>query len=147
MEDRSISVRGIIIHKNLLLVEWWSKSEVCFPPGGRILEGENLEEALSRELKEELGVEIAPPAMYLGTILSRWQEDSKIHEVNNHFFKIPWPFGIDEITSLEEGRDFRWIGFKSKEFPKLVPPSLRKLVPELNAGCFRISWNSVDDDA
>lgn len=53
-------VRAIImVNNNLLTIKRIKKDIIYFVfPGGRVEKGENLEEAIKRECKEELGVEI-----------------------------------------------------------------------------------------
>lgn len=146
MENRSVSVRAIVIFQSSLLVEWRADAGVCFPPGGRIHHSESLEEGLARELNEELGILEPVVGQYLGTIFSRWRESGEIHEVNNHFFEVPWPNSDSHIPRAETGREFRWIGINTSEFEWIVPRPLQRLVPALHSKGDQLAWHEVEDD-
>ena len=63
-----VVVAGIILQQDRILVGR-RKAEGAFPlkwefPGGKVESGENLEQALQRELAEELGIRIGKPAEF-----------------------------------------------------------------------------------
>ena len=80
-------------------------------PGGKVEKDESFQDALIREIKEELSVEIN----VLEKISSESVEDNKM-TINIHYFYAEIHSGILELT---EHSDFRWIDksdFKSYDF-------------------------------
>lgn len=94
------SVRGIIFEGNKLYVIFRRKNiangfkEYYVIPGGGIEEGENLEECLVRELKEELSIDVKVKG-YLGT------------ENNDYFYRCEILNGIPTLggEELEKNSD------------------------------------------
>ena len=58
--DYKLNIRaaGMFVHNNKILVHKDDRKDHCCLPGGRIEIGENSEETIKREIKEELGKEI-----------------------------------------------------------------------------------------
>ena len=77
-----VCVRAIILHKNKVLVCWSKKGKHYFFPGGHVDFEESAEEALKRELKEELHISVRK-LEFIGTIENIYVEDrQKHHEIN-----------------------------------------------------------------
>ena len=51
-------VAGVIIKNNKILAQKNTKADNYYLPGGRVMFGESSEEALAREIKEELKINI-----------------------------------------------------------------------------------------
>ncbi len=125
--DKTIAVAaGIIVAGERLLVARRHDSGPCAGlwefPGGKLEPGESPEQALVRELREELGVEVQVSGSY-GTISHRYPE----RRVVLHFLyaKVvagtPRPLGCAEL---------RWVS--PADLPHLeFPPADEKLVAEL----------------
>lgn len=83
VDDYKLNIRtaGIIIHENKILTHRdVNKDHYCLP-GGRVQIGENSEETIKRELKEELGKEIEI-SKYISTIENFFEmENKKYHEI------------------------------------------------------------------
>ena len=63
MQKTKLSVCGVIIHKGRFLIVKRSENDDFLPnywefPGGGVETSENLEDALIREIKEEIGIDI-----------------------------------------------------------------------------------------
>lgn len=130
----SIGVRAIIINdKNQVLLVKHTYANSWFLPGGGVDKKEHLLDALAREMKEELGLEIRGDVALLGTYGNFFEHKSdytsvfvvKAFEIapNKNAEIEKWAFfdfdGIPEATSMgtkkrlkeyrgEKNIDFRW---------------------------------------
>ena len=91
-------------------------------PGGKIHDGENLEQCLARELKEELGVEARVNNLFFSTV---HEYPEKI--VHLHFFLCDILSGEPKPHASEE---LKWIEIKNlTDYP--LPPADKELVEKL----------------
>jgi 8-oxo-dGTP diphosphatase len=94
-------------------------------PGGKRETGESLVSCLSRELREELGIEIASPVLFR-TIRHRYCDK----EVELHFFRCRLKSGHPRPLGCE---DFRWVTvgeLRQYEFPPADRPLIEALEVE-----------------
>jgi 8-oxo-dGTP pyrophosphatase MutT (NUDIX family) len=86
--NRRGAVRAVIIKDNKLLMVHSNKGDYKFPGGG-INQGENSEEALMREVREETGYAISNIKGKIGTIISRnideYEENAVFEMVSNYY--------------------------------------------------------------
>ena len=95
----------LVVHDGRLLLMLRNNEPgkgVWFTPGGRILRGESLEEAVTRVLTKETGLE-ATRVEQKGTIAHIWPE---IHTVTT-FYRVDVASGDVEMN--DEHSDHRWI--------------------------------------
>ena len=96
-------VSGIIIKDKKLLLVSSNGRPFFWPPGGHIDENESAEDALRRELEEELGITCTSMTPYC-TYLSEKEEDNSQREVQNFLVEYdgePHPCSeIDRIMWL-----------------------------------------------
>jgi ADP-ribose pyrophosphatase YjhB (NUDIX family) len=119
---RMVGVRAIVVHPDdgkVLLVRHSYGREAWYLPGGGVKRRETIEQAVRREVREEVAVDITGPVRLLGTysnlregksdhisvfVVEHWQPvagqdaaaDAEIAEAR---FVDPFPHGLPEATS------------------------------------------------
>jgi 8-oxo-dGTP pyrophosphatase MutT (NUDIX family) len=120
---------AIIIKDKKLLLVTTSDESFYWTPGGKIEEGESSEEALIRELKEELKIEVASTRPYF-KYSSVIEEDNKPREVDCFFVEY-----TGELTCSSEISSMIWVSKDDISNNKIVLQNGVKLhlVPKLLA--------------
>ena len=136
---RSTRVRAIIRRGDNILVEWLPSKGIAFLPGGTVENEESLEEALQRELAEEIQNAEFQIGAYRGRIGHRWAEKDGVNSCLNHFFEVDLEASSDP-HARESGRLLKWVSLKSEESLILQPPSLRALLAAEQAS----PWDVTD---
>ena len=81
MPDPEVVARAVVVRDGALLLVQDRAAGYWFFPGGRVEAGETPEEALARELREELDA-VATVEAGLGVVDNRW---ARYHEINHVF--------------------------------------------------------------
>ncbi|MCC1488262.1 NUDIX domain-containing protein [Bacillus tropicus] len=124
-------VRAFIVKdKKLLVAEYIGHH--YFLPGGHVEVGESAENALIRELREEIGVNCSIK-QFLGVIENKWQDQEVLHHEINHIFEIDsQELHIDFIPKSKESHlAFHWIDYNQEALHtyKIMPaPSVKELL-------------------
>lgn len=136
VEDYKLNIRaaGMFVHNNKVLVHKDNRKSHCCLPGGRIEIGENSEETIKREIKEELGKEIEI-IDYIATIENFFEmEGKKYHEF---YFLYKVEFANDEDKKIDytmhnvEGKDYlnyEWIELDRINEYNLLPQCLKEML-------------------
>ena len=136
VENYKLNVRtaGIIIHNNKLLVHRNLNEDHYALIGGRIEIGENSEDALKREIQEELGKEIEIMGN-IATIENFFEKDSqKYHEI---MFVHKAEFINEEDKKIEttikniEGKEYlkyEWIDLEKINEYSLKPQIIKQIL-------------------
>lgn len=88
-------------------------------PGGKVEDGETIEECIIREIEEELGVEIRP-----GTLLLTVNHEYESKIVELYVFECAL---IKGTPSPLEGQDMRWVDTCELSAYSFPPPDLKIL--------------------
>jgi ADP-ribose pyrophosphatase YjhB (NUDIX family) len=120
-----ICIRAIIQNRGKILVCWNKEKSYYFFPGGHLNFGESIPKALSRELKEELGIKIKKFS-FIGLVDNIYgEEGKKHHEINFVFNVIP-----EKIISESKENHISFLFFDEKKFKKekVLPIALQKAI-------------------
>lgn len=121
-----IIARAVIINDGKLLLNKWTEAEHYFFPGGHVEYGEFMEDALVREINEELGVKIVISG-FIGLSENMFEDErtGKHHEINIVF---SGEIKDENIRSLEDHLEYRWISLKDFENTKILPATLKESI-------------------
>lgn len=118
-------VRALIIRNRKILVCKSFGRDYLFLPGGHIEFGETMQEALSRELSEEMGAKVVK-ARFIGGVENLFEQDgAKKHEIS---FIFQVKVDIDEIIAKEEHIDFSWLTMEEFIEALVLPPALKDAI-------------------
>ncbi|HEX5056566.1 MAG TPA: NUDIX domain-containing protein [Gammaproteobacteria bacterium] len=140
------TVRAIIINNSHLLTLRPETKDIFFTPGGRVGPDETLQEALLRELSEELPGVACEIGGYLGTVEHRWLEPAREQVTGlHHFYRVYTPALVAPVAppAAESGLSFVWLHVDELSAYPVQPPSLVMLVPRLLAGG-KTLWSACD---
>lgn len=131
-------VAGIIISNNKLLTVNTRQDDCLYLPGGYVELGETTEEAVKRELKEELLLDFEIK-QYLGVLENYFevQKRGKVHEISFYYLmNVPNDLNKDNFSLTENDKgyiinhDFKWINIDElNEFdfrPQILVDILKK---------------------
>lgn len=131
-------VAGIIINDNKLLTVNTRQDDCLYLPGGYVELGETTEEAVKRELKEELLLDFEIK-QYLGVLENYFevQKRGKVHEISFYYLmNVPNDLNKDNFSLTENDKgyiidhDFKWINIDElNEFdfrPQILVDILKK---------------------
>ena len=126
-------VGGIAVHNERLLVEHDAEHRFCFVPGGRVEYGESAMQALTREVREELGEEATIGRLLLVTD-NMFELDGIRYQELALYFLIEFAPGSPVIDrdgpfeGNEPGTVFEWIPLEAVEQANLFPAFLQPRV-------------------
>lgn len=127
-------VCGILLHEHRILAMQDARSPYYYLPGGRVKLGETAEEAVQRELKEELGisVKIQRPLWLNQAFFTEDVDHLHYHELCVYFLMDSSEHSLlqkGEAFSVQEGErvlKFRWLPLESLETEYFYPLFLKK---------------------
>ena len=130
-----ICSRAIIIQEGKILLPKPKNESWYFFPGGHIDFGEKAEDALKRELQEELAVEIEK-FEFIGTVENYYGENGVRRHELDIIFTVD--LGDQEIKDVEDHIEFYWIDLGKLGKADVFPTELKKAVLEWkeNEKCF-----------
>lgn len=124
-----VLARGIILSGDHILVARCIGMDNTFLPGGHVEFGEGIRTSLSREIREELGLESAVKE-YVGAVEAQYEHNEVYHQEMNHCFitEIPTINHTRNPESNEGHLEFYWIPLKEMGMHYLEPYPVRKLI-------------------
>jgi len=117
-----LTARGIIIHRNKVLLFRVKKSPWYYFPGGHIEFMESTDQTLAREIKEELGVGIRS-SRYIGTIENFFFEHRYWHHVLENAFFVT--LASTSGRALEQHEECEWVPLDRFKSMDVRPRALR----------------------
>jgi ADP-ribose pyrophosphatase YjhB (NUDIX family) len=126
-----VLARGVCIRDGKILLCHTKGAENTYLPGGHVEFREEARKSLRREIREELGVDVAV-GRFLGVVEHSFFQRGTRHCEINLVFEMDVR-GLDpakEPVSEEEYIEFRWVPQKRLSDSNLEPAVLRKLLPK-----------------
>ncbi|MCX6760748.1 MAG: NUDIX domain-containing protein [Candidatus Nealsonbacteria bacterium] len=123
MKEIEAVARALIQDKGRILVCREIGGKYFFFPGGHIEPGEDAEEALERELNEELGFKIKK-FFFIGGSEHIWTKNNKKHHEINLFFAAK----VNKITTKSKEEHIQFFLFDKKQLAKenILPVILKE---------------------
>ena len=147
MKTIELIVRGVLKHKESILLVRQKGGTYTFLPGGHIEFGEPAKTALVREIKEELGFAVEVKKL-LGVVENRWSAGNDLNHELNLIFTIDCGDLVSEHTpeSKEMHLEFLWHQLDDLKAANLKPQSLCKLLPDWLRHDMTSGWSSTFED-
>lgn len=120
-----VCIRAVIRNRGRILVCWNKKKGYYFFPGGHLEFGESFDEALAREIKEELGGKIKNSS-FIGLVDNLFREDGEQHHEINLVFLVE--VGKTDYSSREDHIEFAFFDKKGLAGSLVYPVALKKAV-------------------
>ena len=153
-EDYNFKLRvsGLIIKNNkLLLVDMDDSGFLCLP-GGYVELGETTEEAVKRELLEEVGKKFNI-SKYLGVVENYFinKYSKKMHEISFYYLMIPIEnIDTNDFTIIENDKGhniklaFKWIDLKEINNYDIRPSFLKQIIEDEKLEFNHLIFNELD---
>ncbi|MEK7630924.1 MAG: NUDIX domain-containing protein [Patescibacteria group bacterium] len=124
-KNPELITRAIIIHRGKILLCTGIGTKRYFLPGGHIEMFETCDDALKREIKEELGISVKKQTL-VGMVENFYYDGKKNrHEINMVYLVKPSKY---EIRSQEDHLEFHWIPVAKTQKVSALPKPLFKVI-------------------
>jgi ADP-ribose pyrophosphatase YjhB (NUDIX family) len=124
-QQLELIVRALIIKNRRILVCQTNGRGYYFLPGGHVEFGESMQEALRRELYEEMEAKVVG-SQFIGGFENLFeQEGVKKHEVS---FIFQVDIDIADVVAKEEHISFYWFTMEEFTNENIVPPAMKDAI-------------------
>lgn len=124
-KNPELIARAVIINRDKILLCSGIGSGRYFLPGGHVEMFETSQDALTRELKEELGMTVRRQVL-IGVAENIYHDGrEKRHEVNLVYLVRPSRY---QVTSMEDGLEFSWVPVHNLQKIPALPESLFRAI-------------------
>ncbi len=121
MQNFEIIARAVIIDNDKILLCKRKDRDYYFLPGGHVEFGEKTEDALAREIKEELGA-VSSEINFIGACENIFTQDGqKRHELNLAFAA---KLAASRTISMEDHLEFKLVDFSEFTDTNVLPVAL-----------------------
>lgn len=111
-QTTEIIARGLLIENGHVLMCRHIKADYCYLPGGHVEFAEKAQDALTREIMEETGLESSAGGLLLTTEQS-FHDGKRVHHEINMVFHVeqlgPSSTPLQAVESMEKKIDFLWV--------------------------------------
>ena len=118
--------RGVCIQNGKVLLCRAKGGATSYLPGGHIEFGETGQQALVRELQEEMGVD-ATAGTLLGVVENQFQQHGKPHAEINLVYRLSLPEETP-ATAKEDWIEFEWRDLSDLDAANLLPAEMKKFL-------------------
>lgn len=125
MDSFEVIVRAVIIFDNTLLLCKIKGKDYFFLPGGHIEKGEKTQDALFREIQEELGADIES-SVFIGAGENTYERDGMVIQEFNLVFSVG--LNSNDIRAEEDHIEFEWVKKEDIESVHILPRNLLREV-------------------
>ena len=143
-KEIEVVVRGVLLDRNRILLTHKKGATNTFLPGGHIDFGEPARTALTREIKEELGVTVEVKD-FLGVVEHSWEDEKGFNHEINLIFRMECEdlYAPKAPVPHESHLEFRWQPADDLASVKLEPSALIKLLPRWLRQKPNTGWGST----
>jgi len=144
----NLRVAAIVIRGDQVLLCTVDSLDYWFLPGGRVRFGEPSQAALTRELAEELGLDL-PGAELALVVENIFDKQSLQHEIGL-YYRITWPSALDPgdlYGGTESGHTFRWVPVRELGALDFRPFGLAAILPDLGGTLRHVVLDRLDRSA
>ncbi len=130
--------RGLIFHRDHILLVKSARQGHFFLPGGKVDPGESVVTALMREFKEELAWEIEPEQFvgcYEHQFIYTKKSGNRVDTLEVNFLwtcrRIDAELSLENPKSMEKKISFHWEPIKNLGSLNFLPTELKEILPQL----------------
>lgn len=123
-KDFEVIARAVIVKDGRILLCRGKGKDYYFFPGGHVEKGERMEDALKRELYEEIGAD-AVQMTFIGAVENIFKDSSLRHEINLVF---ETEVSGNSYESQEDHLEFEFLALDDLQASEVLPATMKEAV-------------------